>query len=591
MPKKSIMRANKRTYTLIASALFSLIFFAIAFIYMQAHPVLSDIELLVNKERQNVELPYKADTNRNVPTFELELHVSHNRFSSGIFHIVPDDCLSTLYVNDSKVDLSGINGLCNWSRGFDIDISRYLVDGDNRLQLRLKDKAGKRGVDVKAVLKPWIHHSFKAVVGVMVLLASFFVMRYLRFSLTLSIVFALGMVVRFYYFMETPWYERTYDVDGHIDYIVYIATHGALPMAKECWTCYHPPLYYLMSAGIYKMGLLFSKGVALSAVQFLSLIFSWLFALFSVLSLRLMFTSRVVLLMSSTVILFYPSLLMHASRIGNDVLVYVGYVGAFYFYLKWLRDGKGIWLSTLFAAMALFAKANGLIVMAVLGMAYLIHVISRREWKRKWRTVVLVASVYALIAGSAASLHVARSDGGLVSNAHSLNRRLFVDNSISSYLYFDPAIMLKHAYTSAWDNGKGREYFWNYFWQSSLFGEFGHDLNLKPLASGISAVFLVLLMMAVVGFFAMRKQELVRSMPFIMNAIFIVLAAIYLRYSIPAACSNDFRYSIPLILSLAYFMGLALSMVRRKEIIVLEWGIYATVALFALFSSIFVLNL
>jgi hypothetical protein len=583
------MRANKSFITLILFILSSLLFFASVVLYLNAHPQFSNIQLSSKDSIQNIDLPYKADSEESIQEFELQLHVTNNLFSSGSFHIIPDDCLRELYINNKKVDLSGIQGLCSWNHGFEINLKKYMREGENSFHLLLQDKFGKRGIDIRPLVDTKMEFGFKLIASFWVLFFGFLLMRKLQFSTTLSLLFGLGIAIRLVYFIDTPWNLRTHDVDGHIDYIVYIATNGWIPMADECYTCYHPPLYYMLSAGFYSIGLLVSKQVALAIVQLFSLMLSSGFILFILLSLRTMRFSNIVLIMMTVFILFYPSLILHSVRIGNDVLQYTAYAGAFYFYLQWLKSGKGIWSSTFFVAIAIFSKLNGLVIVAVLGMAYLFYVTWLHQWRLKWRTLFTVAGVYMIIIAMTAGLHVTRSDGGVVSNAESLNKDLFVDNSLASYIYFDPKIMIKEAFTDPWLDGKGREYFWNYFWQSSLFGEFKHSNQLRGIATGISALFLMLLTASIAGFFMMRKYDVIDAMPFIMNAVFLVIAAIYLRISIPASCSNDFRYSFPLVLSIAYFLALFLTWTRRRELVVLEWGMYTIIIMFSLLSAAFIL--
>jgi len=586
------MKANRGgLVSLIVFVAWTLSGVGIALLSFYAQPHMSEIELLINHQKQAIELPYKADSSNQVNSFDLQLHVTHNLFASGFFHIIPDDCLSEMYINDVKVNLAGIQGLCDWNNGFEVDARSYLLDGDNTMLLHLRDKSGKRGIEVKPMTAKWLDATLKTALGVWMFLGSYFLMQKLRFSRTLSVLFAVAMMVRILYFMETPWSIRSYDVDGHIDYITYIATYLRLPEPDACWTCYHPPLYYITAALFYKVGVLFSKAAALAAVQMLSVLLSGVFAIFVLLVFRLLTFSQSALIAASATVLFYPSLIMHAGRIGNDVLLYAVYAGAFYYYLRWLKYGSGLWLSVLLTAMALFTKGNGVLIMAVLGLAYLLRVAWYREWRLTWRTIVLVAALYGVIVASAAALHVTRSDSGLIGNAQSLHGELFVDNALSSYLYFDWKIMVKDAYADPWKNGHGREYFWNYFWQTSLFGEFQHGRQLHDVASVISATLMIMLTGAVFGFLLLSKETLMQAVPFIMNALIVVVAAMALRYSIPAACSNDFRYSIPLLLSLGYFLGRYIDTVRQRELIVLEWGMYGAVTLFSILSTIFIANL
>lgn len=44
-----------------------------------------------------------------------------------------------------------------------------------------------------------------------------------------------------------------FDSPGHLDYIIYILKNKSFPLAKEGWSMFHPPLFYLLSAGLLEM--------------------------------------------------------------------------------------------------------------------------------------------------------------------------------------------------------------------------------------------------------------------------------------------------------------------------------------------------
>src|SRR5439155_23495287 len=44
-----------------------------------------------------------------------------------------------------------------------------------------------------------------------------------------------------------------YDSFGHVTYIWYLLKTGNLPTASEGWSFFHPPLYYALCAGIWRL--------------------------------------------------------------------------------------------------------------------------------------------------------------------------------------------------------------------------------------------------------------------------------------------------------------------------------------------------
>ena len=56
------------------------------------------------------------------------------------------------------------------------------------------------------------------------------------------------------------------------------------------------------------------------------------------------------------------------------------------------------------------------------------------------------------------------------------------------------------------------------------------------------------LLRAIFGMLLLRLEQIKTYIPIIVSAAVLIMAAIYLRATIPAACSGDFRYSTPLLL-------------------------------------------
>src|SRR3990172_7023155 len=59
---------------------------------------------------------------------------------------------------------------------------------------------------------------------------------------------AFGALLRLFYVFRTPYSLRSYDAEGHVDYIFYVLTHWSIPPADLAWQSYQPPLYYFFSA-------------------------------------------------------------------------------------------------------------------------------------------------------------------------------------------------------------------------------------------------------------------------------------------------------------------------------------------------------
>jgi hypothetical protein len=51
-------------------------------------------------------------------------------------------------------------------------------------------------------------------------------------------------------FWKIP-HDMGMDVKGHLQYILYVAEYGRIPLATEGWQMFQPPLYYLLTAAVY----------------------------------------------------------------------------------------------------------------------------------------------------------------------------------------------------------------------------------------------------------------------------------------------------------------------------------------------------
>lgn len=51
-----------------------------------------------------------------------------------------------------------------------------------------------------------------------------------------------------------------FDVNGHLSYLAFLREKGALPLATDGWSMYHPPLFYAASAAMARLGDLVSGG-------------------------------------------------------------------------------------------------------------------------------------------------------------------------------------------------------------------------------------------------------------------------------------------------------------------------------------------
>jgi 4-amino-4-deoxy-L-arabinose transferase-like glycosyltransferase len=109
-------------------------------------------------------------------------------------------------------------------------------------------------------LKPWIRHENLQPGKTR---ASF-----LRRHGLVLVVMLVVVIIQLHNVFLFPYDRSSFDWQGHVEYVQYVAQHWRPPLANEGWQMYQPPLYYYISALAYKLfGGEAALAVSLKAVQ------------------------------------------------------------------------------------------------------------------------------------------------------------------------------------------------------------------------------------------------------------------------------------------------------------------------------------
>ncbi len=551
----------------------------------------------VLKEGTPISLPYSFSSKKGELT-HYRLKVRFQQHASATVRIVPDDCLEKMEVNGVSVPLRNIptGSLCNWSRGFKFDLGRYLVPGENVLDLWVRAKDSVAGLTIFPIFDS--SNSYLLFWGTVALLffllSLYFIAAILQISKPLRILLMISVIVDVVYLSYTDFNIRTFDVmihTGHFDYIK-LLTNFHFPNPTQGWEYHQPPLYYLLAALVYKIATWLSVSPFL-LLQLFSLLTFVLFLLFALRTIEYVLEHLWSKVVAAALILFWPSGVIHAIRLGNDVLFYALFAAAFFYLVRWYYQmrPKDLKIFALFAFLDFITKSNAIVLFII---AFLLGLVLWCQGKRIWKKEslwVVAAFVAAFAINFADNIYYALTTGAdwLVSNVvHTINKKLYVSNEAINYLYFDFDTYLKEPFIDAWHDRYGRQYFWNYLLKSSLFSEFFFSDTLhKNLAVGLSFLSLGIVIFVIGYIISMKKEELLEGLPFFL--LFFVFLAVLLAYriKIPVACNTDFRYIYPIIIAIAYFYAKALNKLQKNGLVVLTSIGYLQIFLFASLSIFF----
>ncbi len=421
-------------------------------------------------------------------------------------------------------------------------------------------------------------------------------LRRLRFGRATTAVFLAGTVVRLAYLHVTPYSERSHDADQHLEYVSYILAHHAIPPPSAGWAFYHPPLYFLLAAALWRVVAAFhaSQATLVAALQVQSLVYHLGFLAFGLLTGRRWIDrmpgapldanprlrSRLGALYAALLCL-WPSGIIHSVRVGNDDLLYLFFGAGLFFLTRWWQDRRerDLWITAALGALAMQAKSNGLLLFAILGALFVVRVVvdGERPWnlgrarrataamaRRAWPAVAFFAASAGLTFVRAWRDAVHTHNHLLVGNADRLPAALTVGNGAANYLWFDLKMFVTQPYSSSWVDDAGRQYFLDFAMKTSLLGDFQFDgAWLSNLAVVLAALCTLLLACLLLGTARANKDDLLAELPLFLTVVVAVASLAALRMSIPKACSNDFRYIAPVTVPLVYLYVRAL--VRLRE--------------------------
>jgi 4-amino-4-deoxy-L-arabinose transferase-like glycosyltransferase len=139
----------------------------------------------------------------------------------------------------------------------------------------------------------------------------------LAFPIILAVILALYI----HNVASYPYRQSPFDGAMHLDYIKYVASTWRVPVATQGWEMYHPPLYYFVSAIVYKvMGGAQGEPASIRAVQVLGMLSGLACLLLSWLILRICSRSnKSVQVLGWCIAAFLPMLLYMAPTISNEI--------------------------------------------------------------------------------------------------------------------------------------------------------------------------------------------------------------------------------------------------------------------------------
>ncbi|MCX7747722.1 MAG: glycosyltransferase family 39 protein [Clostridia bacterium] len=410
-----------------------------------------------------------------------------------------------------------------------------------------------------------------------------------------TVIIFLGIVLRICYSLFTGSGTRTHDVYrdewGHIDYIKHIAKYWSLPPVNTC-QAYHPPVHHILSAVVLYISNLFTANefMQIKYVQLASTFLNSLTLVFIYKLLKQLKLSQAAILAGTAFFAFHPTNVFFSSKINNDNTMFFFYTAAFYFLFKWMdkKTTKNTVFLSLFTALAVLSKISAVMLLVPISVVFAVHffrnLANYKSYMKQFSVFILIFIPLSMSYPLRNYLLFQQKLGYVPSLGKGFEPNLY-------NLFYLP---VENLFIHPFNNGglRGGAYFTEFLLKSSLFGEWAYP-GLEIL--GVLLIILTLLLIAIflIRLFGLRKEGIKPyGYIFLLNLLVPLILAVKFRTDFPVACSQDFRYVAPILISMAYFLGtLADKNTMYSRNMLLRNIALGALGIFNLLSIIFLLSL
>jgi len=371
----------------------------------------------------------------------------------------------------------------------------------------------------------------------------------------------IGSILRLFYAFSTPYFSRSYDVGGHLDYIQFLAEHWGLPQSGTIWEAYQMPLYYLLLAPLYRLGELL--GLSFHEIAGLLQMTSVVFAILTLtagvrMTERFFLKDSVVVRFVALVLATCPWLIYLSSQITNDALVtLIGFLwsGALMFAYRQPSNRKRWILVGVLCGFGMLTKMSSAPWIGISILAALLP-----SAKRVWRLRVtdsFFLALYALMSGGwLYLLRTLREESfGLVANAFSQWGASTLPLSMTTLFGFNPLRLISLPFREFDSEVESGHVYMEDIARTLHFG----SVELSPEAAIVYVLMAVPMVLFVLGSISeLRKKRLV----LLLQIVGVLAAGILMRIQYPFPPSQHVRYVATIILPISILIGIGASSVR-----------------------------
>lgn len=404
-----------------------------------------------------------------------------------------------------------------------------------------------------------------------------------RNIIILLIIF--GFILRLGYMLYTPFGVRQHDTftsahDGHYDYAYLMYSEWKLPDTND-YQFYHPPLnpfiqavfmhvYHFVARGlnsIFHTQYVLEGYELFGSAQILATLYSFVTMIVAIKTFKLLNIKDFGLVIACALICLFPRFIQLSGQLNNDMLTIMFCFMAMYYTVKWWKNKSflNIILLALSIGLAMASKLSGATICLTTAVVFILEFVKTIKTK-KAKDIVLICSqfvVFLMICAPIglwfqvyAKIRFNQSFGHVFSN---LNSELYVGDQNFFWRFFF-IIPIDELFDSIFCLPFKNYNLFNYAIRSSLFGEFNYWQAESFAVVSIVLAYLAILVIfigTIIYFRNSHKEDFDKKLIFSTLFIGQVFSFVYFNIQMPYGCTMDFRYVVPITLSIAGFAALA----------------------------------
>lgn len=532
---------------------------------------------------------------------KFKAKIKDNFFPFKSLKVFSNSCITGLKVNETTLLDKEIQECETYTSGYEFNKNHESFHTEVNLEITLNEIKEQTVFYLSPLSNSGFNFSalFLAICLFGVSLFIFFLCRAFGLSVWISLIVFAGFWLRIFYLSHTNFAIREHDHGSHLVYIHYLLNYLSLPGPHINAATIHPPLYYVLVSGFYKLCNVFGL-YEYSTFQFLSVLANIGFVIVSILIFQRLNLSANLKTLSALLIAFWPGLIINSVILNNDCLVALLYSLTFFFLLRWLQEDKVkfFFLACLFSFLTSFTKLVGIVILVLICVFTIWKIVDisknlQRNLKSKFGLVVtlcfgLVPSVFITWFYTNFYSHNFVAYG----YRQYFQELLHIPNLPKDFLTFNLIDFINCTYVNSYEASCGGQNVWIRLWKTSLWGEYGFAGEWNDyIGFFVGSMFALMVLFGLGRFLLSKKEELDKTFwLFTLNFLALSFSVAVSRVSHPVVSMVDFRYVLPILISFIYFFVTAYNKIKNSEYIIIKAAFWGSGSLLVLGSVCFILR-